>query len=771
MRVLLRLRVILTVIAMFFIAVEGRLAHLQFKMHEFWEREAESTQQGGREIPFQRGAIVDHQGRRIAASSTVHSLRFVANDFRKKTPIGELSGALRLILRETSGGDIVTPGIRDLLARPEDWTKRILDLTDTDVDALPQEISKDFQFYVRSLLHLTDAAFREARAQAKGLNAALGDLVPGSRARVAREIRDHGRALIELERAIDAKPGALIAAIESENADIDAQVADALAKESADTPEKAVRAERRIRTDLESRDRTIADAIPYPAVCLVNVVPERYQGFEVSDLDRRYYAPEYQDLSPVLFGWVGPPTEETVSLTERDRLRLRELTSRPASEIDTDAAEAIDILRSRLRETDYMPDEEQGRAGLEGLLEPVLRGRRGWRLVEQDRARNDTKLLERVPPQNGLDVRITIDAAVQCAAERVLDRVRHPGAIVLIDPNDGAIRCLASWPSATREGVRRDYESLVKDKSSPLANRCYHPPGNPPAPGSVFKIVVTAAGLEAGVISPNTTFTCNYSLVVDSKNTLHCDSRIGHGTLDLESAFQKSCNVWFYQAGGVIGFDGLRRTAESLGFGKPTGFGDPDLLGLGPTSVGLGELGCRLNKEQISRVYTMRSAIGQAAFDDMTPLQVAILPCAVANGGKAVHPWLIDAIGGERAPHDEPTPLGWKASTVATLRECMIKVCEPGGTAGPPSDPKSARAGLDLRPYKVAGKTGTAQVAARGSSTRMDPEHAWFAGYLPYDRPKLAFAVYFENVGQHGGDFSAPVLQSLLEQPELEPYR
>ncbi len=774
MRVLLRLRAILLVIALFFLAVELRLGHLQFKMHEFWEREAEATQQGGRVIPFQRGAIVDRAGRRIAASSTVHSLQFVPTDFRKKTPLGALAGSLKLLFRETHGGDTVPPGIRDLIARPDDWVKRVLDLTDADVETLTTDARGDILFYMRVLLRMTEPAFRDARAAAKGLNATFGELVPGARAQVVKDIRDHARALVELERAINVESGALIAAIETEVANIDGEVATALAKETIEATDpnerafKIARAERLIRKDYESRERALADSIPYPAVCLVNVVPERYQGFDVSDVDRRYYAPEYKDLAPDLVGWVGPPTEELVAVTERDRLRLRELTSRSPEDIDTDAAEAIDLLRKRLRETDYLGEEEQGRTGLEGLLEPVLRGRRGWRLVEQDRARNDTKLLDRVPPENGLDVKLTLDAEMQRAAERVLDDVKHPGAIAIIDPNDGAILCLASWPRAPRDRIRKDYDDLIKDKDHPLSNRCYRPPGNPPPPGSVFKIVVTAAGLESGAISTGTTFTCNYSLPVDSKNTLHCDSRIGHGSIDLATAFQKSCNVWYYQAGAAIGFDGMRRMAEALGFGHPTGFGDPELLGLGPTSVGLGEIGCRLNKEPLSKPYTMRSAIGQAAFDDMTPLQVAIMPAAVANGGKAVHPFLIDTIGGQRARRDEPTPLHWKTTTVQVLKDCMISVCEPGGTAGPGAS--GARKDLDLRPWKVAGKTGTAQVALPGSK-QLAADSAWFAGFLPHDRPKLSFAVYFENVGQHGGDFSGPVLQTLLEQPEMEKYR
>lgn len=754
--ILTRLRFVTWVFAALYLVVVGRLVHLQFVAREFWDNEALNARTDEESVPFRRGSILDRWGNPLAVGEIDQTLYLVFGEFRKKTALGQAFAALRM-LSEDGGRKYAPPTLRQILAAKSAWMERLLAETPQSIDLLPRRARDDYGFYLRGLLGLTETDLRRLRERLKP-DQPYRELLPDVKAHAVEAIASHEAALKDLADAIEQPLDDLLAAMEGRIEEIDRALSRAAAGSEASPDARQMLTWKR---DYESRRMMLVRGVPYRAVYYLNMVPGRFDGIEVHDVDSRRYADAYATISPLLIGWVGDSTPELLEDTTRDRLRFRELESQPAGLVDDNAASEIDRLRDKLRKSDYLADEQLGKYGLEALLEPVLRGQRGWRNVEHDRSGADVQLLYQYAPVDGQDVKLTLDADLQLAAERVLEKRNHPGAIVLIDPRDGAIRALASFPNPTRQQIKEDYGDLLKDKRHPLFNRCYRSPGNPPPPGSVFKLIVATAGLEAGLLSEGTVEECGKYLQVGAKR-LSC---LGlHGDIDLVTALQKSCNIFFYKVAGTIGLERIEDMAARFGVGVESGFGSPQFLGIEGNAQSLGEMAFPPADGRV-KLFVMQTAIGHAAYDDITPLQVATLVAPFANGGDRVRPWLVDTIGGKPAKRTPPAHIGLKDSTLATIRLAMQRVCEPGGTANP-----SVEEGIDLRKFKVAGKTGTPQQEVSGSGGKMII-HAWFAGFFPFDAPKLAFAVYVEDSEEHGGHACKPILWDLLNQPEMEPYR
>lgn len=738
-----RVSVLFWIFASLFALVEAQVVHLQFVTREFWETEAQASRIGGEPIPFRRGSILDRYDRPFGEGETVHRLSLLFQEFRRESPIGQLIGAGRLI---TAQRDEPAPQVHDVLADPGRWLDLVLELSEATLEPFDNRQRDDVGFYVRKLLGLSSAAFREAREVLDDVDAPFYSLAPGCREPLIAAVRQQAAAFHDLAQAVGSEPEAFLLQLEEEIDEIDVAVARSIRRSSLRLSPKQIRA---IRKDHETRDRVLERSVPYRAVYLVNRVPERYTGFRIRDVIRRSYPEENRDVATTLIGWVGYPTEAVLDRAEQDVRKHRELRSQPPDELDMATSDRIAALSALIRHHNYRSDEEQGRWGLEALLEPVLRGRRGWRIAERDSSHRDTRLLEMIPSVSGQDVRLTLDLALQRACERVLAEVGEKAAIVLIDPRDGALRALASWPTPTRSGIEKHFGELVNDPDGPIYQRTYRPPGNPPPPGSVFKVVAAAAALEEGVIHPGSTFVCERLLRV-GQTRLKCMAM--HGEIDLVTALEKSCNIYFYKMSRVLGVEPMVRMAERFGLGRATRFGEPDYLGLPDGSVSLGELECPF-QGGAGVLYAMRTSIGHAAIDDITPVQVAMMMAAVANGGYRVRPYLINSIGERPARREPLTRIGLDQDTIAAIQRGMVRAAI-SGTARP-------RGEADLRPYRVAAKTGTPQEAKAA-------DHAWIAGYFPHDRPRLAFAIFLEHVGQGGGSAGTPVLARLLAQPEFQ---
>ena len=426
----------------------------------------------------------------------------------------------------------------------------------------------------------------------------------------------------------------------------------------------------------------------------------------------------------------------------------------------------------------YSPGDVVGKGGLEWTYDRWLRGRDGVAKVQVD-ALGRPKQGGEVPggrlPEAGDTLVTTLDARVQAAAEEALRRglaLAHAsgnwgangGAAVVLDARDGGVLAMASYPTFDPAvwvgGIsEKDFRALTAPGANyPLLNRAIQ---EAKAVGSTFKVVDAVAGLEEGVISPSTTFYCNgsYKVPVATDNRVfHCWSA-GHGTLDLTRAIVESCDVYFYNVGYRFYLRAgtpLADWAVRLGLGRPTGIDIPgEVAGRVPTPAWKRSY----FKAEVDKVWTpgdsLNLAVGQG-YVEATPLQLAVLYAAIANGGTVVRPHLglriVDAQG--EVVQDLVPPRGRRVemsrATLDVVRRALrLAASAPGGTSAP------VFAGY---PVAVAGKTGTAEVWDGGRYV----DYAWYASYAPADDPRYVVVVMIEK-GGHGGSVAAPAARVIYD--------
>jgi penicillin-binding protein 2 len=436
---------------------------------------------------------------------------------------------------------------------------------------------------------------------------------------------------------------------------------------------------------------------------------------------------------------------------------------------------------------DYGPGDRVGKTGLELCYERHLRGLRGLRKLFLDR-RGEVLRTETVrEPRFGHDLVLSLNLPLQRSAEQLLDDVldqQHEdetngtvlpippgGVIVAIDARTGAVLAAASAPRFDlRLLVDPDPEAwrrLLADPRKPLFHRAAE---MALPPGSVFKVLSAIAFVESGRLDPGREFQCQGYL--DDPDHYRCliyrNFGATHGAITLVDALARSCNVYFFSAARRIGAAPITEWAARFGFGQPTGIDLP-----GERGGNLPRAPATVTSERHSRSRSpisgdvLQLAIGQARLTT-TPLQIVRMMAAVANGGKLVTPRLADSAGpaliaspdsGESALESleaQPIP-DLSARTLEWVRLGMAHVVSDRQGTGY----KTVR----LNEVAIAGKTGTAE--AGGGK----PDHAWFAGYVPADKPRIAFVVVLENAGS-GGHAAGPVarkfVQALLANGLLE---
>ncbi len=412
----------------------------------------------------------------------------------------------------------------------------------------------------------------------------------------------------------------------------------------------------------------------------------------------------------------------------------------------------------------YQVGDLIGQYGLERQYESLLRGRAGTRQVEVDALGRELLQLEGLSPEPGYDLILTIDMELQRLAETLM--AEHNGVIVAMDPRNGEILALVSRPAFNPNlfagGISEaDWKKLTDNPGHPLQNRAIQ--GQYP-PGSIFKIVVAAAALEEGVISPEETVTCTGKHEFGDR-VFRDWKEEGHGSVDLYKAIVESCDVYFYQAGHSVGIDRLAAYAHGFGLGSPTGIRlEHEKAGLVPSR----EWKMETKGEPWQPGETLGIAIGQG-FNLVTPLQVALMISAVANGGTLLRPHLVREVrspDGEvvsRTLREATGTLPVSARTLRIIREALRGVV---------SEPNGTGQGARLDSVVVAGKTGTAQVIqqrggqnderAQRKLAKHLRDHAWFAAFAPYDEPSIAIVVFIENAGRGGAHF-AKLAKRLIE--------
>ncbi|MBN2025555.1 MAG: penicillin-binding protein 2 [Actinobacteria bacterium] len=377
-----------------------------------------------------------------------------------------------------------------------------------------------------------------------------------------------------------------------------------------------------------------------------------------------------------------------------------------------------------------------GRSGLEAYYNEYLLGRkpsRGW--VEEMTS----------DPEQGNDLTITIDSEVQAAAAQALGE--RKGAVMAIDPKTGAVLAMYSWPVFDPNALmsqERDAAgdlaadavvlSYTQDPSSPLLNRASL---GLFTPGSSFKIVTASAGIESG-FPPDTVYNCPGVLPVGNfRVTNYGDPPRDFGTQNMDQALTASVNTYFAQLALAMGGDALVDCAERFGMNGVPPLDYPAVAASSIPQVG-----------EMDDVELAWTGAGQGELL-MTPLQLCLAGCAIANGGKTMLPHLMkdvrlqDSILERFDAGEWRTPIA--AETAEQVLEMMVHVVESGtGTA-------AAIPGVS-----VAGKTGTAEVEGM-------PNHAWFIGIAPAENPTVVVAVVVENSGGGGGSVAAPIAREVLE--------
>ena len=422
----------------------------------------------------------------------------------------------------------------------------------------------------------------------------------------------------------------------------------------------------------------------------------------------------------------------------------------------------------------YRGDEMVGRAGIEAWGEEYLNGERGGTLsVIGSSGELLSTLVEKAPLQSR-SIYSTIDHTFQSAVEQALAEavethpIGHAGAIVVLDVNNGDVKAMASYPSydpaifdALRPGSDTALTAVLNNPGRPLINRATQ--GVYPA-GSVFKIITMSAALNSNLYTPDSVYTSTGVWTKLGQEYAKTDWRTGgHGTVSLRQALVVSCNTCFYDVGyNLDGQDNtlLPNTAFDFGLGRVTGLqGTAESPGLIPDPAWkMSNIG-----EGWATGDAVNMAIGQG-YVQVTPLQIATILAAIANGGTIYQPKLIDRIGAGGGAPEEPWPvvengkIPLNDEQIAVFKESLWNVANgPWGTATDRFE------GL---PIQVAGKTGTAEAPPNDS-------HAWFAGYAPaapytkadgtvIEQPEIAVAVIVENAGE-GSAVAAPIFRRIVE--------
>jgi penicillin-binding protein 2 len=395
----------------------------------------------------------------------------------------------------------------------------------------------------------------------------------------------------------------------------------------------------------------------------------------------------------------------------------------------------------------YQRGDMIGRRGIESQFEAALRGEDGERVVVVDSRGRAVDEFPAKQPRQGSGLKLAIDLDLQQTAQRLLqDKV---GAVVALDPRNGAILAMTSSPSYDPNLFARrlrpdDWMRLITDPNHPLQNRALQ---NTQPPGSTFKPLMALAGLSAHVIDTNTTFYCSGAATFYGR-ARRCWRRQGHGAVNLRAAIKNSCDVYFYNVGQRLGITRIARYARLLGLGQLSGIDIPgEKAGLVPDEA----WSRRVRKIPWYPGETISVAIGQGPILT-TPLQLAVMMAAIANGGQLETPHMVERIAPARTV-EGIDPAAWQV-----VREGLRAVVD-SGTGHAAYVP-----GLS-----IAGKTGTAQVIAQHTWTRAEDiayaqrDHAWFVSFAPVENPQLVVIVFIEH-GGHGSSAAAPVAKGIYEE-------
>jgi penicillin-binding protein 2 len=423
------------------------------------------------------------------------------------------------------------------------------------------------------------------------------------------------------------------------------------------------------------------------------------------------------------------------------------------------------------KEKGLKPGDIIGQSGIEQIYDDYLRGRDGYREVLVDSRGRIQDEIETIPPQPGQDMITTIDYDLQQAAEDELrNSVTQRGVIIVMNPNDGEILALSSYPTfdpnlfsqriTTKEG-RAEYAALLNDPETPLLNRAIQ---SRYPPGSTWKIPMAVAGLSQGAITvDHSNILCGGGITIGNKFT-RCMGN--HGTPDIKMAITKSCDGYFYRLGLKMGLEGIGQMVDEFDLNKRTGIDLPNEVSSRTPREFKATLDRR--KQPWKEIDTVFASFGQV-YEEMTPLSMLRTIAGIGLRGKLYIPHLLKEVKPAEA-------MGiWLARPGSTFKPLDSKKPNPKIVPIPPAISDAVRdgmwgvvnnggtgAGIKMVGFDISGKTGTAQVVALGKDVGKNKDHSWFISYAPAEKPELAIVALIENSG-FGNQHAAPASRHVYD--------
>jgi penicillin-binding protein 2 len=475
---------------------------------------------------------------------------------------------------------------------------------------------------------------------------------------------------------------------------------------------------------------TLAEDLSMPQVAAVQAQSVSFPELNVEPVQRRNYP--YATMAAHVMGFIGEVSDKELG------------------------------KRKDLRQGDLI-----GKRGVELLYDEYLRGKDGAQYWEYDS--HGRRLAEfrgaRKEPVPGDNVYTTVDFDLQRRAEQYFIENEFVGSVVALDPRNGEVLAMVSSPAYNPNTYSKRFtpevwKTIVSNPFKIEINRAIQ---GLYSPGSVFKTVMATAGLSEHAIEPGTSFYCGGSAMFFGRR-FRCYNKNGHGDVSTANAIKVSCDIFFYNTGARLGINNIAKYAHSLGFGEASHIDlDGEKTGIVPSTDWA-------EKKQHRKWYpseTISVAIGQGPLI-VTPLQVANMMAAIANGGKVYQPHVVRYIdrvqpdGSLKRFQVEPRVLHevrLSPAALETVKTGLWKVVnEEGGTGS------NARVtGLD-----ISGKTGTVQVIAQHGWVKTEglpfrsKDHAWFASFAKKEQPEMVVVVFVEH-GGHGGVDAAPLAKLLYE--------
>ncbi|MFW2543353.1 penicillin-binding protein 2 [Primorskyibacter sp. 2E107] len=478
---------------------------------------------------------------------------------------------------------------------------------------------------------------------------------------------------------------------------------------------------------------TVADRVSWSDISRVAVNAPALPGIVTEEGFSRVY-PQHDTFAHVV-GYVGP-------VSDRDLARFED---------------PPPLLR--------IPRFQIGKVGVEAKFEEELRGNAGAKRVEVNAVGRVMRELDRREGEAGADLQLTVDSDLQ---EYVKARLGHESAsVVVMDLEKGDLLAIASAPSYDPNKFVRgisvaDYSVLRDNDHRPLASKTVQ---DAYPPGSTFKMVTALAAMEAGVVGPEDTVWCPGHMEVGSRR-FHCWKRVGHGHMNLETALRESCDVYFYDLALKVGIENI------AAMGRRLGLGEAHNLEMSAVTAGLmPDKQWKLRERGSAWVIgdSVNASIGQG-FVLTSPLQLAVMAARIATG-RDISPRLVKSANGIETPSRGGVSLGLNENHLRQVRRGMYAVSNNRrGTA--------YRSRIIGEGYRMAGKTGTAQVLNRivkNDAPWEERDHALFVNFAPFDAPQIAVSVVVEH-GGGGSTAAAPIardvtLQALYKgDPPLDAY-